>query len=62
MNILTCTPSNVSFSRIQCCVCGTEMKATDRLDYTITRSGLFLCLDCEDELAIQHRRKRNNYT
>ena len=57
MEILSCAPFNTAFSKVQCCICGKEIKLNDTLSYNITKSGLFLCLDCEDDLAIKNRRK-----
>lgn len=54
MNILSSTPFNTAFTKIACCLCGKEMKLNDIISYEITKSGLFVCQDCIDDLVIKH--------
>lgn len=59
MNILTCAPSDSAFNTGLCCVCEKKVRLGHALEYVITKSGLFVCRDCLDQLAQENKRKTN---
>lgn len=59
MNILTCAPSDSAFNTGICCVCEKEIHIGHALEYVVTKSGLFVCSDCLDQLAQENKRKTN---
>lgn len=61
MQILSCTPRDSAFSKIQCRICKKEMNIQDYIRYTVTQSGVFVCEDCLDRLVRENLRKDSNY-
>lgn len=59
MNILTCAPVDSVFNKEKCCICEKEIRLYYALEYVVTKSGLFVCRECLDRLAMENKRKTN---